>query len=59
MPTEKLSLVYNWIEPPWTSSPARSSRRSGAASEDFVLMYAGNHGAAQALSCARCFHPHA
>ena len=55
VPTDKVSLVYNWVR-------ARRGRRcprpslaraiGGLRIDDFVVMYAGNHGAAQALSTA-------
>lgn len=50
VPRDKIGLVYNWIptEPPVA---AASSLREelGIPQNDFVIMYAGNHGAAQSL----------
>ncbi|GGL04426.1 glycosyltransferase family 4 protein [Mangrovihabitans endophyticus] len=49
---EKISLVYNWVdEEIMKPCPADSGLRPqlGIADDDFVLMYAGNHGVAQAL----------
>lgn len=53
VPSGKIDLVYNWVEP--SSEPEGSDRatwreRLGIAEQDFILMYAGNHGAAQALN---------
>ena len=50
---EKVHLVYNWVDeslfhPAERDPQLRSSL--GIASDDFVLMYAGNHGAAQDLA---------
>lgn len=50
VPREKLTLVYNWVaEPPSVPSGSTLRRRLGIRTEDFVLLYAGNHGAAQGL----------
>lgn len=55
VPRRKLSVVHNWApdEDPTPEVPASERdalRRSwGATAGDFVLMYAGNHGHAQAL----------
>lgn len=52
VPREKTSLVYNWVdEQVFTpASPDPELRRSlGLSDDDFVIMYGGNHGAAQKL----------
>ncbi|GAB2456372.1 glycosyltransferase family 4 protein [Nocardioides hungaricus] len=49
----KLSLIYNWVEdvPQEADRDAPDWRtRWGLSNEDFILMYAGNHGGAQSLS---------
>jgi glycosyltransferase involved in cell wall biosynthesis len=53
VPRHKLSVVYNWVDEP--SSPLEHvdpRGQWGVARDDFVLMYAGNHGAAQGLDAA-------
>ena len=53
VPRDKLALVYNWVpEDSAPSSVAPTSLREELvlAPSDFVLLYAGNHGAAQALT---------
>ena len=52
VPRANLSLVYNWVEDaPITVEESTDWRGNwGLSSEDFVLMYAGNHGGAQSLS---------
>jgi colanic acid biosynthesis glycosyl transferase WcaI len=54
VPKDKISLIYNWIEADHATAPAESTLRHqlGLSSDDFVVMYAGNHGAAQALDSA-------
>lgn len=58
VPKHKLDLVYNWVpDEPQTaaplSTPGVSMRaRLGIADDDFVVMYAGNLGSAQALDGA-------
>jgi colanic acid biosynthesis glycosyl transferase WcaI len=52
VPREKLELVYNWMPEPsdvQETPPDSWRERLGISREDFVLLYAGNHGAAQAL----------
>lgn len=53
VPREKISLVYNWVDESVYSPRPRSSAlrdRIGLDSEDYIVLYAGNHGAAQGLS---------
>lgn len=55
VPRSKLSVVYNWVDPPdeGTSADAPDLRALlGIGEADFVAMYAGNHGPAQALHTA-------
>lgn len=51
--TERISLVYNWRDEsvfrPQTPS-TKLKDRLGLATDDFVILYGGNHGAAQGLS---------
>lgn len=50
---EKIRLIYNWVDESvyHPAEPDASLRADlGIAPDDFVLMYAGNHGAAQDLS---------
>lgn len=51
--TERISLVYNWRDEsvfrPQTPS-TELKNRLGLATDDFVILYGGNHGAAQGLS---------
>ncbi len=53
MSTERISLVYNWHDEsvfrPQTPS-AKLKDHLGLAADDFVILYGGNHGAAQGLS---------
>ncbi|MEO5663050.1 MAG: glycosyltransferase family 4 protein [Nocardioides sp.] len=54
VPPEKLSVVHNWVdEGPVADADETSTSRVreswGIGADDFVLMYAGNHGQAQAL----------
>ncbi|WP_322920493.1 glycosyltransferase family 4 protein [Nocardioides renjunii] len=54
VPRDKLSVVHNWVqEGPTADVPPETVRRVraswGVGEDDFVLMYAGNHGRAQAL----------
>lgn len=56
VPAERLSVIFNWV-PDHGSEVAAGSEANLRAelripSEDFVLMYAGNHGAAQGLDVA-------
>ena len=48
----KLSLVYNWVEdlPGAVGDRTGCRERLGLTDDDFLLMYAGNHGGAQSLS---------
>ncbi|MGK5739559.1 glycosyltransferase family 4 protein [Micromonospora sp. URMC 103] len=55
VPAEKVSVVYNWtdekvMQP--TEPDPDFRRRLGLDAGDFVLMYGGNHGAAQRLDVA-------
>lgn len=54
--SEKISVVYNWVDEDPTRSTDGSGRDLradlGIAPTDFVVMYAGNHGTAQALDTA-------
>lgn len=57
VPAEKLSVVYNWVNDvdlvPAADVKSTGLRSSlGISEADFLVMYAGNHGPAQALSCA-------
>ncbi|BFU42435.1 glycosyltransferase family 4 protein [Krasilnikovia sp. MM14-A1004] len=54
VPAEKISVVFNWAdEATMTLAPADHSLRVELGLQDsFVLMYAGNHGAAQRLDIA-------
>lgn len=58
VPREKLSVVYNWVSEDDSAvqhvDPAEAGLRDslGISQTDFVIMYAGNHGPAQALSNA-------
>jgi len=51
---DKVSIVYNWVdeEVMRPSEPDPRLRTRLGLANDFVLMYAGNHGAAQALDIA-------
>ncbi len=51
VPAAKISLIYNWIErhPSASGRSAGLRTRLGFGADDFVVMYAGNHGGAQAL----------
>ncbi|WP_297625276.1 glycosyltransferase family 4 protein [Nocardioides sp.] len=54
VPRDKLSVIHNWVpdepEPAVALEATQHLRESwGAGQDDFVLMYAGNHGQAQAL----------
>lgn len=56
VPRDKLSVVHNWVDEtagPDAASDDGASRKLreawGAGPDDFVLLYAGNHGQAQAL----------
>lgn len=54
VPRDKLTVVHNWVAEPTTPVVARETARGlrtswGVGDDDFVLMYAGNHGQAQAL----------
>ncbi|KXK59498.1 hypothetical protein AWW66_23885 [Micromonospora rosaria] len=55
VPAEKVSVVYNWTDEkvmrPSEPDPVLRSWL-GLTADDFVLMYAGNHGAAQNLDVA-------
>lgn len=59
VPAKKLSLAFNWVEEqePSVTSQVRGLRTQlGLTGDDFVVMYAGNHGAAQGLdSVVRSF----
>lgn len=52
VPGEKITVIYNWVDED-VLSPRPPSRKLrdllGIADEDFVLLYAGNHGPGQAL----------
>lgn len=56
VPGERVSVIFNWVPdgevgtPP--SSPGALRDRLGIPADAFVLMYAGNHGAAQGLDVA-------
>lgn len=55
VPPEKVTLVYNWVdEDLMRPSPPDIAFREqmGLSSDDFVLVYAGNHGKAQGLHTA-------
>jgi colanic acid biosynthesis glycosyl transferase WcaI len=54
VPDEKLSLAYNWVQPPAETvvTGAWSRAELGLDDDDFLLMYAGNLGAAQDLQAA-------
>jgi len=55
VPEKKISLIYNWVHEAGDSSgdTAVTLRGDlGLTDDDFLLMYAGNHGAAQALEAA-------
>ncbi len=54
VPRDKLTVVYNWVDEGGPASGAAEDWRCrlGLAAEDFVLMYGGNHGVAQALHAA-------
>jgi colanic acid biosynthesis glycosyl transferase WcaI len=52
VPRESISLVYNWVPEPATAQaqpPLDLRRRLGIGEDDFLIMYAGNLGAAQSL----------
>lgn len=54
VPPEKLSVVHNWVDEgpvahPDKAASARARASWGVGADAFVLMYAGNHGQAQAL----------
>jgi glycosyltransferase involved in cell wall biosynthesis len=51
VPTNKITLAYNWVEAERSALAAPSQLRDslGLTADDFLLMYAGNHGGAQAL----------
>ena len=55
VPADKISLVYNWVDEtvfrPTDPDPA-FRRQLGLEPEDFIVVYAGNHGAAQGLRTA-------
>jgi colanic acid biosynthesis glycosyl transferase WcaI len=54
VPAEKISIVYNWTDEQ-TMRPADADntlRTKFGLSDSFLLMYAGNHGAAQKLDTA-------
>jgi colanic acid biosynthesis glycosyl transferase WcaI len=61
VPRAKMSLIYNWVEEQDAGAGAGAGAPDvremfGIGTDDFVLMYAGNHGAAQALdSIVRAF----
>lgn len=53
VPGDKIRLAYNWVEPvhPAKGDAAAALRNKlGLGADDFVVMYAGNHGAAQGLA---------
>lgn len=53
VPRHKLSLMFNWVEatrPPDRSGEEAFRSELGLVADDFVVMYAGNHGAAQGLT---------
>lgn len=54
VPRERIALVYNWVprEPGRRAEPAQTNFRDdlGIPDDHFVIMYAGNHGGAQALA---------
>jgi colanic acid biosynthesis glycosyl transferase WcaI len=55
VPEEKLSLAYNWVQPlaeTVASAGAQFRAELGLDADDFLLMYAGNLGAAQDLQAA-------
>ncbi|WP_110181067.1 glycosyltransferase family 4 protein [Nocardioides solisilvae] len=54
VPADKLSVVHNWVEEAPAAQPEAGEADAvraawGVGADDFVLMYAGNHGQAQAL----------
>jgi len=52
VPREKISLVYNWVdESVYSPRPRNHSLQDlvGLNSDDYIVFYAGNHGAAQGL----------
>lgn len=49
VPRDKVSIVYNWVDETEPVLRPRPRSELGVEDEDFVVMYAGNHGAAQAL----------
>lgn len=51
VPADKVSVVYNWVDETVMrpAEPDRQLRTRLGLTDAFVLMYAGNHGAAQAL----------
>jgi glycosyltransferase involved in cell wall biosynthesis len=54
VPADKVSVVYNWVDEKvmCPSEPDPKLRTRLGVTDGFVLMYAGNHGAAQALDVA-------
>jgi glycosyltransferase involved in cell wall biosynthesis len=54
VPAEKISVVYNWVDEKVMrpAEPDPELRARLGLTDQFVLMYAGNHGAAQALDVA-------
>ncbi|MEH1031086.1 glycosyltransferase involved in cell wall biosynthesis [Micromonospora profundi] len=54
VPEDKVSVVYSWTDEKVMrpSEPDRQLRASLGLSDEFVLMYGGNHGAAQNLDVA-------
>ena len=54
VPADKVSLVYNWVDEKvmGPSEPDPELRTRFGVTDGFVLMYAGNHGPAQALDVA-------
>jgi glycosyltransferase involved in cell wall biosynthesis len=54
VPSDKVSVVYNWVDEKimHPSEPDLDLRTRLGLTDEFVLMYGGNHGAAQALDVA-------
>jgi glycosyltransferase involved in cell wall biosynthesis len=54
LPSDKVSVVFNWVDEKVMRRLERDPeiRRNLGFTDEFVLMYAGNHGAAQALDVA-------
>lgn len=54
VPPEKLSVIYNWVDERvmHPADPDPQWRRLLRLTDEFVIMYAGNHGPAQALDVA-------